>query len=115
MALPLAATRVGGHGTAGGNIKGEGVQKNYAIAITWYLKASVQGDAESQTNLGSMYGNGQGVPKNYVLAYMWWSLAAAQGNKTAAKNLEIVEKIMTPADVSRAQAMAAKWKPKKTK
>ena len=29
--------------------------------------------------------------------------------------IEIVEKRMTPADVSRAQAMAAKWKPKKAK
>ena len=46
---------------------------------------------------------------------MWWSLAAASGTKDAATLIEIIEKRMTPADVSRAQAMAAKWKPKKAK
>ena len=67
----------------------------------------------AQSDLGLMYEYGGGVSRNYALAYMWYSLAAARGDKTAAKNLDIIEKRMTPADVSRAQAMAAKWKPRK--
>ena len=94
---------------------GRGVPKNYKLAVNWYRKAAEQGHARAQFNLGVMYSNGQGVPRNYTLAYMWWSLAAASGDKDAATLIEIVEKRMTPADVSRAQAMAAKWKPKKAK
>ena len=75
--------------------------------------AAVQGHAVAQSNLGFMYEYGRGVLKNYVLAYMWYSLSAASGVKLAAKNLKGIEKRMTRADVSRAQEMAAKWKPKK--
>ena len=93
--------------------KGSDVPKNYALAVEWYRKAALQGNANAQLNFGIMNATGQGVPKIYTNAYMWRSLSAARGNKTAAKNLEIVEKRMTYAQV--AQAMAAKWKPKKAK
>ncbi|HUT50770.1 MAG TPA: hypothetical protein VM325_15635 [Alphaproteobacteria bacterium] len=83
--------------------------------MRWYRKAALQGDADAQNNLGLMYANGEGVPKKHVMAYMWWSLAAAAGNKEAAKNLDIVKKRMTPAQVAKAQEMAAKWRPKKAK
>ncbi len=92
---------------------GQGVPKNYALARKWYAKAALQGYASAQLNLGVTYYAGQGVPKNYVLAYMWWSLASARGDKLAAKKLNIIEKRMTPADVSKAQAMAARWRPTK--
>lgn len=92
-----------------------GVPKSYREAVKWYRKAAVQGHAIAQHNLGVRYGNGQGVSKNYVLAYMWTSLAASTGVKRAAKNLEVFEKRMTPAQIAKAQEMAAKWKPKKAK
>ena len=94
---------------------GQGVPKNYVLARKWFTKAALQGHARARHNLGLMYYKGWGVPKNYVLAYLWWSLAAARGHKVAAKNLKIVEKRMTRAQVAKAQAMAAKWRPKKTK
>ena len=90
---------------------GLGVTRNYAEAAKWYRKAAEQGDADAQSALGSMYLLGRSVARNYVCAYMWISLAAAQGNSTAAKGVEIVEKKMTSADVSRAQRLAAAWKP----
>jgi hypothetical protein len=40
---------------------------------------------------------------------MWWSLAKAQGYKSAANNLDIVKNRMTPADISKAQALASEW------
>ena len=94
---------------------GQGVPKSYREAVKWYREAALQGNANAQLNLGIMNATGQGVPKNYTLAYMWWSLSAARGNKTAAKNLEIVEKRMTPAQVAKAMAITAKWKPKKAR
>ena len=94
---------------------GRGVPKNYKLAANWYRKAAEQGHTRAQFNLGVMYSNGQGVPRNYTLAYMWWSLAAASGNEDAATLIEIVEKRMTPAQVAKAQEMAAKWKPRKAK
>ena len=96
-------------------IRGHGVPKNHREAARWFRKAAEQGEADARHNLGLMYYTGRGVPKNYKLAYMWYSLAAAQGHNAAAKFIEFLEKCMTPADVSRAQAMATKWKPKKAK
>lgn len=95
--------------------KGFGVPKNYPEGIKWYRKSAEQGNALAQLNLGTMYGEGRGVPRNYVIAYMWWFLAAARGDEVAAKNLELVEKSMTRAQVAKAQALVAKWKPKKAK
>ena len=94
---------------------GQGVPLNYREATKWYRKAAVQGNPAAQHNLGIMYKEGLGVPRNYTLAYMWIRLAENRGKKTAAKDLEIIEKLMTPADLSKAQAMVAKWKPKKVK
>ena len=92
---------------------GQGVPQDYAEAAKWYRKAAVQGLAEAQNNLGVMYREGEGVPHDHVLAYMWWTLAAVQGSEQAAKNLDVAAKLMTPADISKAQKMAREWKPKK--
>ncbi len=94
---------------------GQGVPRNYREAFKWYRKAAEQGNVPAQNNLGVMYANGRDFPRNYVLAYLWYSLAAARGNKTAAKNLGDIEKRMTPAQVAKALAMVAKWKPEKAK
>ena len=87
------------------------ITRNDAEAMRWYRKASEQGDADAQFRLGAMYVIGRSVPRNLVCAYMWISLAAAQGNSSAAEGADDVEKQMTPADVSRAQGLAAAWKP----
>ena len=56
-----------------------------------------------------MYAKGVGVPEDYVRAHIWWSLAKAQGHENAAKGLDAIRKAMTPADISKAQALAAEW------
>ncbi len=60
-----------------------------------------------------MYANGQGVPQDYVQAHMWLNLAGAQGNKVAAKNRDIVAKLMTPAQLAEAKRLAGKWRPRR--
>ena len=91
---------------------GEGVVRDYAAAAQWNRQAAVQGFALAQYNLGVMYYNGQGVARNYVEAYMWLSLAAAQSHEKAAKALDLLEGIMTSAQITAAQERARNWRPR---
>ena len=50
-----------------------------------------------------------------VYAHMWSNIAASSGNKVATKNRDIVEKLMTPADISAAQKLARECVRKKYK
>lgn len=92
---------------------GQGVPEDHREAVRWYRMAAEQGEADAQLNLGAMYANGEGVPRDYVQAYMWFNLAAAQGQETAMNNREILTRLMTPAQIAEAQALARNWKPKK--
>jgi TPR repeat protein len=85
---------------------GQGVPQDYKAAVKWYRLAAEQGDASAQFNLGLMYKNGQGVPQNYIMAYMWFNLAAANGDKGAVKGRDIVAKLLTQADLGKAQEMS---------
>ena len=58
---------------------------------------------------GREFWNGNGVPQDYVQAHMRFNLSAAQDNENARKNRDLAAKIMTPADKSKAQAMAREW------
>ena len=95
--------------------KGKGVSQNYKTAVKWYRLAAEQGFAVAQSKLGWMYDEGKGVIKDYSLAHMWWNVAASQGNKNAKNNRDIVEKRMTPADISNAQRLARECVKKKYK
>ena len=70
---------------------------------------ALQGDAEAQNNLGVMYLRGTGVPANAAKAYMWISLSNAQGYKNAAKFMDIIKLLVTPAQIAEGKALAAKW------
>ena len=85
---------------------GEGVPEDDATAVKWYTKAAEQGDAAAQNNLGVMYEDGHGVPQDNVMAYMWWNLAAAQGRDDAKENKGMLQDMMTPADISKAQTLS---------
>jgi TPR repeat protein len=100
--------------------QGQGVPQNYAEAAKWYRRAAEQGLADSQVNLGMMYYHGQGVSRDYVLAHMWLNLAASQYPASVREDLndavhykDIVNYLMTPAQIAEAQRLAREWKPKK--
>ncbi len=59
-----------------------------------------------------MYSQGLGVPKDSVQAYMWLNLAAARGNEKAFKSRDLLEILMTPAQLAEAQRLAREWRPK---
>jgi hypothetical protein len=91
---------------------GLGVAQDDAEAAKWYSKAADQGDAVSQFSLGVAYARGLGVARDYVLAHMWLTLSAAQGFGEAKKARDELTSRMTAAELAKAQALAAGWKPK---
>ena len=90
-------------------LKGLGVLQNYAEAIKWYRKAANKGDGRALTLLGSLHYLGEGMPKDYVRAHAYFNLSVAQGNKDAVKGRDLISKLMTPPDISKAQRLAREW------
>jgi len=69
--------------------RGEGVSKDDAQALRWFLRAAGQGLALGQTQVGFSYYLGEGVAKDEAEAARWFGLAAAQGEANAQHNLGI--------------------------
>jgi hypothetical protein len=80
-----------------------------ATALKEFRPLAEQGVADAQFSLAPMYDNGEGVPTHYVKAHMWFSLAQAQDITPTADNLDIIKKQMTPAQIAKAQELAAEW------
>ena len=83
---------------------------DYATALRLWRPLAEQGNADAQSNLGTMYYKGQGLTQDYVQAHMWFSLSAAQDGDT--NNRDIIAAKMTPAQIAEAQKLAREWKPK---
>ncbi|KAF8929507.1 hypothetical protein BGZ47_001014 [Haplosporangium gracile] len=66
---------------------GQGIEQDYAAAMTWYLNAAVQGDANAQCNVAYFFEDGLGTPQNYTQAKEWYQKAADQGHVVAQCNL----------------------------
>ena len=56
---------------------------DYATALREWRPLAEQGDANAQTNLGSMYDNDKGVPKDYAEAVTWWRNATSDTYRNA--------------------------------
>ena len=100
--------------TRHGEMYGQGIDvpKNYAEAAGWFRKAADQGQVTAQELLGLHYHVGLGVTQDYVQAYMWWTLVAAAGRSIATKVRDVhLAPKMTPAQIKKAEALAAAWKP----
>ena len=94
---------------------GRGAPQDFAEAAKWWQLAADGGIAIAQLNLSVMLANGDGAPQDYVKAHMYANLAAASlppgdDHDTAVKNRDIVAKLMSPAEVARAQQLAREWR-----
>ena len=58
---------------------GQGVPKDYQLALKWFKRASVQGNARAQFMLGNLYKEGLGVPQDKHESVKWYRRAAEQG------------------------------------
>ena len=56
--------------------KGNGVPRNYQMAMLWYKRAASMGDARAMVDISALYEHGLGWPKNYRLAVPWYRLGA---------------------------------------
>ena len=83
--------------------------RDYKQANVWYEKAAAQGDAEAQFYLGMQYANGTGVLQDRVEAHKWFNLAGAHGEEKGRYGREMVEKLMTPEELTEARRRASDW------
>ena len=79
---------------------------DFETAFKEWIPLAEGGDRVAQNNLGVMYRNGWGVLSDQFIAHMWYNIAAANGNEKGAENREKLTKLMTPEDISKAEAMA---------
>jgi hypothetical protein len=86
---------------------GTGVQRDFAQAHAWYLKAAAQGHSGAQHNLGCIYDSGQGVSKNAAEAAKWFLVAAQNGSPLAQNNIGISYE--TGAGVVQSRNEALRW------
>jgi hypothetical protein len=88
---------------------GFGVPKNCKEAVKWYRLSADQGMDKAQYNLGIMYGKGLGVIQDHVEAHKWFNLVGINGDEDGRKNMEKIEKLMTPEQIAEAQRLAKEW------
>ena len=81
----------------------------YVEALKWLTRASEQGLADAQYNLGLMYASGTGIPADFVSAYLWWAVAVQYGSQEARDKLFFLEQRMSEADVGRARTLVGEW------
>lgn len=62
---------------------GNGVPKNYGIAVGWYNKAAAQGHKGAAFSLGYLYEKGIGVRQNASKSLSYYKQAATQGDPRA--------------------------------
>lgn len=97
----------------------------YAVAknkknVQRLRKAAGEGDADAQHILGYFYRDGVEIPKDLVKAHKWLNLAVSRlpsGNqqKQAQKELDNLERVMTPEQVGEAHKLARDWNPQPSK
>ncbi|HCW4943332.1 TPA: sel1 repeat family protein, partial [Acinetobacter baumannii] len=69
-------------------LNGYGVKKDLSKSVEYYRKSALQGDADSQLQLGIRYLNGEGVERNIETAKEWFKKAKLSGNQEAGIYLE---------------------------
>ena len=85
-------------------------------ALEWYRQSADQGHANAQFSLGRLYVIGRDVSQDYVQAYKWFILAEsrfsdsnANARARATKARKVISPMMTSAQISKAQDLAANW------
>ena len=109
--MPLAAK---GHSPSQYNLGvmhewGNGVPRDYVKAMKWYRLSAEGLHKDAQNNLGAMYSKGEGAQQSLVDALKWFVVSAENGSEAGRKNIDIVEKRMTPEQITQARKLARKW------
>ena len=87
MSSDNGAETAGGSWSSGASPEPDALRRE---AVKWFRKAALQGDAESQCELGFMYRTCLGVPMDWTESFSWYRKAALQGNFVAMRNLSVM-------------------------
>jgi len=88
-------------------------RKDVAQGLMWMKLSAEQGNQDAQLLLGQTYMQGvKELPRDMVQADMWMRLAAKDNLPFYELQVEGAERQMRPADIEKAKALAAAWKPK---
>ena len=85
---------------------GRGVPQDYKDSLKWRRLAAEQKDKHAHSLLGTSYQYGYGVLPNNIIAHMWYNIASANRRNPSRTFMDWISEKMTPADISKAQAMA---------
>lgn len=77
-----------------------------AAGLKWLKQAAEQGEPRAQLVYGTALYNGDGVPQDRMLGYAYVSRSAGQGLVPARDTLAQLDQLMSPADRSKALALA---------
>lgn len=100
--------------------EGSGTPQDYNTALDYLIKAANQGNIEAMLKLGEFLSNDsiKGAPINFIHAHKWYNIAAGYGpiniRQSAGEARDALTKKMKPEEISAAQDLARKWKPKPT-
>lgn len=90
---------------------GAGVAKDISKALELWKLSANQGNVGAQVSLGLAYKSARDVPHDFVQSYVWFHLAASSGDALAARQRDDLQRLMSPAEIERARALARDWKP----
>lgn len=82
-----------------------GVEKDYAKAMSFYRRAADRGNSAAESSIGYMYAKGQGVEKDDSKGFLWTQKAADHGDDEAQRNLGIMYKAGLGVDQNITKAM----------
>jgi S1-C subfamily serine protease len=86
--------------------------KDTTEGVRWFRRAAEQGCADAQPFVGLAYGVGIGVSQNLVEGYKWFSIASINGKEEATELMRGIAGMMTPEQISEAQDLARRFKPR---
>ena len=95
------------------HIRGQGVKRDFDVAVRWLREAAGQGDGDARMVLGDLYSRDISSIKDHVKSYVWLTLALkkvrADKRATTLKMLHALRSRMKPDEIERAQKLAAQW------
>jgi len=101
---------IGGHPEAQNALatyfyQGQVVAKNLPVARKLFIAAAAQGQADAMANAGVMLFKGEGGGVDLLQSYIWFKLAAKMGHAQAPAMAALVEKRLTPEQLSQASSV----------
>jgi hypothetical protein len=88
---------------------GEGVPKDDAEAVKWFLQAAENLHVDAQYYVGLCFAHGIGKEQDLVQAYKWLNLAAAANHTRAQRDKEILTDQMIPEAVAEGQRLSVEF------